>query len=679
MISLPLQGHIIPFVNLAIKIASKGFSVTFAHHEFVHHHISNSQYNSTDVDIFAQARSSGLDINYTTISDGFPIEFDRSADSDTYMESYFSRFPEKVDELVGKIVRSRSSSGSNFFLISDTFSLWPAKIAEKYGLVDVSSGRSLQAISALQEKQPFYAIGPLFQGDFKNSLVARSLLPESNCTEWLNSRPAGSVLYISFGSLAKTDKNAILEIAGGILLSQNQVLLNPATGGFLTHCGWNSIVESIWSGVPMICHPLFTDQITNRKLVVDDWKVGIDLCDGASVTREEVAEKIGALMSGKRADELRQEIKKVRETLQNALMEDGSSEKNFDSFVEDVKAEIERRCLDIRYTTISDGFPQDYDRILNFNEYWEAILRDFPSCVHEFVGRIIQSTDESSVPFLVADTFYSWPATIAEEYNILNVSFWTEPALDVDITTVTHQIVFKAFDQLTYAIGPINFSTDFTKTIVPKSLWSETDCTEWLNSKPAGSVLYISFGSIAQSSKQLAEEIANGLLLSEVNFVWVLRENTDVLPDGFKNEVRGRGLIVSWCNQNSVLSSPATGGFLTHCGWNSILESISCGVPMICFPFYADQPTNRKLVVDDWKVGINLCDGSSVDRKEVAEKIKQLMSGEISNGLRGEMKKIRTIVQKALAEGGSTRRNFDQFLKDLRAKVHGRSQDISTS
>ncbi|KAL0309691.1 UNVERIFIED_CONTAM: UDP-glycosyltransferase 86A1 [Sesamum radiatum] len=408
--------------------------------------------------------------------------------------------------------------------------------------------------------------------------------------------------------------------------------------------------------------------------------------------------------------------------------------------------------LDIRYMMISDGFPPDYDRILNFNEYWEAILRDFPSCVHEFVGRIIQSTDESLVPFLVADTFYSWPASIAEEYNILNVSFWTEPALvfsidyhldllrengffpskgnqedlidfvpgvqsikpkdlmsylqDVDITTVTHQIVFKAFDQVkhadfilintvseleretllalnqkqpTYAIGPINFSTDFTKTIVPKSLWSETDCTEWLNSKPAGSVLYISFGSIAQSSKQLAEEIANGLLLSEVNFVWVLRENTDVLPDGFKNEVRGRGLIVSWCNQNLVLSSLATGGFLTHCGWNSILESLWCGVPMICFPFYADQPTNRKLVVDDWKVGINLCDGSSVDRKEVAEKIKQLMSGEISNRLRDEMKKIRTTVQKALAEGGSTRRNFDQFLKDLRAKVHGRSQDISTS
>ncbi|KAI3472058.1 hypothetical protein Pfo_028746 [Paulownia fortunei] len=271
---------------------------------------------------------------------------------------------------------------------------------------------------------------------------------------------------------------------------------------------------------------------------------------------------------------------------------------------------------------------------------------------------------------------------------------------DEDITTIIHQIVIDAFEQVqyadfilintvnelehetvlalnqkqpTYAIGPINFSTDFTKTVVPKSLRSETDCTEWLNSKPPGSVLYVSFGSLAQSNKQLTEEIAHGLLLSEVNFVWVLREDADVLPDEHKNDMRDPGLIVSWCNQNVVISNPAIGGFLTHCGWNSILESIWCGVPMICSPFFGDQPTNRKLVVDDWKIGINLCDGTSVDRKEVADKIKQLMSGEMSNGLRHEIKKIRTIVHKALAEDGSTQRNFDQFLKDLRAKVNATS------
>ncbi|KAH6802654.1 hypothetical protein C2S51_034100 [Perilla frutescens var. frutescens] len=402
--------------------------------------------------------------------------------------------------------------------------------------------------------------------------------------------------------------------------------------------------------------------------------------------------------------------------------------------------------LDIRYTTISDGLPPDFDRILYFEEHWEALYRDFPSRVDELVGKIITLSQSSDfVHFFVADTFYSWPATIAKKYNILNVSFWTQPALvfliyyhldllrengyfpikgdykenlidfipgvdpikakdlmsylhDLDVTSTTSKIVVDAFEQVkyadfvllntvnelehesvlainqkqpTYAIGPINFTTDFTKSVVPKSLWPETDCTEWLNSKPPGSVLYVSFGSIAQSNQQVAEEIANGLLLSEVNFVWVIRGGADVLPDGFKNDTQDQGLIVAWCNQNAVISNPAIGGFLTHCGWNSILESIWCGVPMICYPFFADQPTNRKLVVDDWKIGINLCDAaSSVDRKEVAEKIKVLMSEEMSNGLRDEMKKIRKVMHKALDEDhGSTQINFHQFLKDLCSKA----------
>ncbi|KAL1549413.1 UDP-glycosyltransferase 86A1-like [Salvia divinorum] len=358
--------------------------------------------------------------------------------------------------------------------------------------------------------------------------------------------------------------------------------------------------------------------------------------------------------------------------------------------------------LDIRYATIGDGLPPDLDRLLYFDEHWDSI------------------------------SFISWwPAAIARKYNILNVSFWTEPALvftidyhldvlreggyfpikgdeeknvidfipgvqpimtkdlmsyfhDLDVSSTTSRIVWDAFEQVkyadfiliktlqqlehkavsamnqkhpAYAIGPINF----TKSLVPKSLWS--------NSKAPGSVLYFSFGSLAQSNKQLAEEIACGLLLSGVPFLWVIRDREDVFPDGFEDESKDQGLIVSWCNQNEVLSNPAIGGFLTHCGWNSILETIWCGVPMICYPFFADQPTNRKLVVDDWKVGINLCDGTSVYRKEVAEKIKQLMSAETSISLRDEMKKMRMLMRKALDEQGSSQANFNQFLKDLAVKA----------
>ncbi|KAL2533636.1 UDP-glycosyltransferase 86A1 [Abeliophyllum distichum] len=465
MISFHLQGHIIPFVNLAIKLASKGFTITFVHNEFIHHQISKSQYNSTQVDIFSEARNSGLDINYTTISDGFPLEFDRGGNLNQFAESFLIDFPTRVDEFVGKILHSQSSSSYNYFLIADTLCVWPAKIAKKYNIVNVSfwtepalvfslyyhldllrkNGHvpangleenityipgiqsistkdfmsylqgsestiihtimfaafeevknadfilcntvqelEAEAVSALNENQPFYAVGPVFPTDFSESTVARSLLPESDSTEWLKTKSPGSVLYVSFGSLAKIDEHVILEVAEGLLLSevnflwvlrpgtvscdddeiltvgyknrikdqglivpwckQNLVLSNPAIGGFLTHCGWNSILESIWCGVPMICYPLFTDQITNRKLVVDDWKIGINLCGGISVSREEVAEKIKILMGGGKSDGLKEEMKSVRNMMQNAL--DGSSERNFDQFLKDLKAKILSKTKD---------------------------------------------------------------------------------------------------------------------------------------------------------------------------------------------------------------------------------------------------------------------------------------------------------------------------------------------
>ncbi|KAL0309684.1 UNVERIFIED_CONTAM: UDP-glycosyltransferase 86A2 [Sesamum radiatum] len=95
-----------------------------------------------------------------------------------------------------------------------------------------------------------------------------------------------------------------------------------------------------------------------------------------------------------------------------------------------------------------------------------------------------------------------------------------------------------------------------------------------------------------------------------------------------------------------------------------------CGVPMICYPFSFDQVTNRKLVVDDWKCGISLCDGTSVDRKEVAEKIKSFMSGAASESFRQEADKVKTTLHHALEADGSSERNFDQFIKDLKDKIH---------
>lgn len=234
--------------------------------------------------------------------------------------------------------------------------------------------------------------------------------------------------------------------------------------------------------------------------------------------------------------------------------------------------------------------------------------------------------------------------------------------------------------QPTYAIGPL-FPSHFTNRAVEMNLWSESDCSRWLDSKPQRSVLYASFGSYAHSNKEDIKMIANGLMLSGIDFIWVLRpdivssEVKDLLPNGFQENVGNRGLVVPWCKQNVVISHSAVGGFLTHCGWNSILESIWVGVPLLCFPLLGDQTTNRKLVVDDWKIGINLCGGKLVSSNEVAESIKFLMCGETSNELRKKIEGVKKKLENALSGNGSSHRNFDKFVEDVKTKIETRKSE----
>lgn len=144
MIPTPLQGHVIPTVHLALNLASKGFTITFVNTQFIHHHITKSKPNNTtshevnvDDDIFAGARKSGLDIRYKTVSDGFPLAFDRFLNLDTYLDGTLHVFQAHVDELVGEIVRE-ADNPSVSCLIADTFHPWPSAIANKYKLLHVS-------------------------------------------------------------------------------------------------------------------------------------------------------------------------------------------------------------------------------------------------------------------------------------------------------------------------------------------------------------------------------------------------------------------------------------------------------------------------------------------------------------------------------------------------------------
>ncbi|KAL6194189.1 hypothetical protein ACLB2K_035273 [Fragaria x ananassa] len=191
-------------------------------------------------------------------------------------------------------------------------------------------------------------------------------------------------------------------------------------------------------------------------------------------------------------------------------------------------------------------------------------------------------------------------------------------------------------------------------------------CMKWLDSKKPGSVVYASFGSLADLSIEQTEELACGLRNSSFNFLWVVRESEqDKLPENFVEEISGKGLVVSWCAQLQVLAHKAVGCFLTHCGWNSTLEALSLGVPMVVLPHWADQPTNAKFVEDVWKVGVrvNVNKKSGLATKEeIAVCIKEVMDKEKGMKFRKASLMWKELAKEAVDEGGSSDKNIEEFV-----------------
>lgn len=198
---------------------------------------------------------------------------------------------------------------------------------------------------------------------------------------------------------------------------------------------------------------------------------------------------------------------------------------------------------------------------------------------------------------------------------------------------------------------------------------AQTDaCIQWLDARDTASVVYISMGSLASLGGEQMEEIAKGLEKSNKFFLWVVRASEEnKLPLDFKEKTSKKGLIVNWCPQLEVLAHHALGCFVTHCGWNSTLEAVSLGVPMVAFPQWTDQPTNAKCIVDLWRTGIRV----RVDEKgfltadELEFSIREVMEGERAKVIRSNATKWKQLCKEAMEEGGSSDRNMEEFVAKL--------------
>lgn len=198
-----------------------------------------------------------------------------------------------------------------------------------------------------------------------------------------------------------------------------------------------------------------------------------------------------------------------------------------------------------------------------------------------------------------------------------------------------------------------------------------TLCKTWLDTKPKGSVIYVSFGSASDVSEEQFEEMASGLKTTQHKFLWVVRESQWArLPKGFVDEITAskQGLVVGWASQLEVLSHKATGCFVTHCGFNSVLEVLSLGVPVVAVPLWTDQGTNAKYVEDVWGVGVRArADEKGIVRREELEgRVREVMEGEKREEIAENVTKWKKLAKEAIDEGGSSDRNIDEFVAYLK-------------
>ncbi|OWM87639.1 hypothetical protein CDL15_Pgr022752 [Punica granatum] len=177
-----------------------------------------------------------------------------------------------------------------------------------------------------------------------------------------------------------------------------------------------------------------------------------------------------------------------------------------------------------------------------------------------------------------------------------------------------------------------------------------THIIEWLDKKPISSTVFVSFGTEYFLTDQEREEIAHGLERSNVNFIWVMRfpggerqDLEDALPKGFLERVAGRGLVVEkWAPQVRILEHESIGGFVSHCGWSSVMESMKFGVPIIAVPMQLDQPFNAK-VVERVGVGIEVKRNPSSGRfegEDIGRVIRGLVKERGGEGVRKRVKEV---------------------------------------
>ncbi|PUZ58302.1 hypothetical protein GQ55_5G498100 [Panicum hallii var. hallii] len=252
-------------------------------------------------------------------------------------------------------------------------------------------------------------------------------------------------------------------------------------------------------------------------------------------------------------------------------------------------------------------------------------------------------------------------------------------------------LYIESFEQITakkvWTLGPMCLCNQDINAMAARGNKASTDeaqCLRWLDLMKPGSVTFVSFGSLACTAPRQLVELGLGLEASKKPFVWVIKAGDkfpqveEWLAEGFEERVKDRGLIIrGWAPQVLILWHKAIGGFMTHCGWNSTIEGICAGIPMITWPHFAEQFVNERLVVDVLKTGVEVGVKAvtqwgqeqtevTVTRDAVEKAVSKLMDdGEAAEEMRMKAKEFGVKARKALEEGGSSYNNINLLIQEM--------------
>ncbi|KAF2294663.1 hypothetical protein GH714_014581 [Hevea brasiliensis] len=281
---------------------------------------------------------------------------------------------------------------------------------------------------------------------------------------------------------------------------------------------------------------------------------------------------------------------------------------------------------------------------------------------------------------LVADMMFPWATDVASKFGIPRlvfhgVSTFALCVLDSLRRYETHKSLASDFDHFT-VLGLPN-QIKLTRLQLPNYIREKNEHTEAMDQIIQSEVK--SYGVLINSFYELEpaylDTTGRALEASGQNFIWVVKKEEKFLPEGFERRMEGKGLIIrGWAPQVLILDHEATGGFMTHCGWNSTLEAVASGVPMVTWPLYAEQFFNEKLVTEVLKVGISV--GSQewsrhekkilVRMEDIEKAVNMVMVGEEGEVMKNRAKELEEMSRKAVENGGSSFSDLNALLEELK-------------